>query len=177
MNEKEAIKAINGAYETFMALCTTPDFDMAMAVAIKALEEIQQYQEWEERLEKVYGDCPGLLEIVVKQFENHVGIDLPEPIFKARLLTDGEVDKWEAYKRLGTVEELEKIKESIKSRREFYQMGYRDGFNTGTKGVKPDKNCILSKMTIDDPDEKTKENTNDFFNFDSPVVNTDYKEW
>ena len=42
MTENEAIKVINDKYETFFALSTTNDFDMAMATAIKALEEIQQ---------------------------------------------------------------------------------------------------------------------------------------
>lgn len=44
MTENEAIKIINDKYETFFALSTTNDFDMAMATAIKALEEIQQYR-------------------------------------------------------------------------------------------------------------------------------------
>lgn len=44
MTENEAIKVINDKYETFFALSTTNDFDMAMATAIKALEEIQQYR-------------------------------------------------------------------------------------------------------------------------------------
>ena len=44
MTENEAIKIINDKYETFFALSTTNDFDMAMATAIKALEEIQSYR-------------------------------------------------------------------------------------------------------------------------------------
>ena len=44
MTENEAIKIINDKYETFFALSTTNDFDMAMATSIKALEEIQQYR-------------------------------------------------------------------------------------------------------------------------------------
>ena len=44
MTENEAIKVINDKYETFFALSTTNDFDMAMATSIKALEEIQQYR-------------------------------------------------------------------------------------------------------------------------------------
>lgn len=65
-----------------------------------------KYKELEQRLQKVYGECDGLLELVVEHLERHEGIDLPEPVFKARLLTDGEVDKWEAYKKIGTVEEV-----------------------------------------------------------------------
>lgn len=44
MTENEAIKVINDKYETFFALSTTNDFDMAMATAINALSEIQQYR-------------------------------------------------------------------------------------------------------------------------------------
>lgn len=44
MTENEAIKIINDKYETFFALSTTNVFDIAMATAIKALEEIQQYR-------------------------------------------------------------------------------------------------------------------------------------
>lgn len=78
----------------------------AAETAICALEEVQRYRAWEERLKKVYGDCPGLLELTITHLEHHVGIDIPEPVFKARLLTDGVVDQWEAYKALGTPEQL-----------------------------------------------------------------------
>lgn len=44
MAENEAIKIINDKYETFFALSTTNVFDIAMATAIKTLEEIQQYK-------------------------------------------------------------------------------------------------------------------------------------
>lgn len=44
MTENEAIKVINDKYETFFALSTTNVFDIAMATAIKALEEIQKYR-------------------------------------------------------------------------------------------------------------------------------------
>jgi len=107
-----------------------PDKLQDFNIAISALKEIQKYREFEERLKKIYGDCPGLLEIVVKHLEAHEGVDLPEPIFKARLLTDGEVDRWEAYKQLGTVEELKKLKESALSGPES-----GDGRTDGLKGA------------------------------------------
>ena len=44
MTENEAIKVINDKYETFFALSTTNVFDIAMATAIQALSEIQQYR-------------------------------------------------------------------------------------------------------------------------------------
>ena len=70
-----------------------------------------KYKKLEQRLKKVYGECEGLLETVVEHLERHEGIDLPEPVFKARLLTDGDVDKWEEYKKIGTVEEVREARE------------------------------------------------------------------
>ncbi len=64
------------------------------------LEELQGYKDLEERLQFVYGECGGLLEKVVEHLERHEGIDLPDSIFKARLLTDEDVDKWEMYQSL-----------------------------------------------------------------------------
>lgn len=69
------------------------------------LEESKQYREMEKRLEAIYGDHTGLLEIVVEHLERHDGADIGEPVFKSRLLTDEDVDKWEAYKAIGTPEE------------------------------------------------------------------------
>lgn len=66
----------------------------------QVIDKLAEYEDLEERLWDVYGECHGLLEKVVGHLERHEGVDLPEPIFKARLLTDGEVDKWEKYKNL-----------------------------------------------------------------------------
>ena len=84
----------------------------AVLQAIKALEEICQYREIKERLKAVYGECDGLLETAVDQavenavsiLEKHEGIDIGDP-YKSRLLTDEDVDKWEAYKAIGTPKE------------------------------------------------------------------------
>jgi len=103
VTENEAIEWIKKIYID----TNQSDICMSLNMAISALKEIRQYRDMEQRLKKVYGDCPGLLEKVVKHLEKHENITLPEPIFKARLLTDGEVDRWEAYKQLGTVEEIE----------------------------------------------------------------------
>lgn len=81
------------------------DREQILKTAISCMRELQQYRALNERLKVIYGDCPELLEIVVKHLETHEGVDFPEPIFKARLLTDGEVDKWEEYKKIGTPEE------------------------------------------------------------------------
>lgn len=79
------------------------------------VKELEKYKEMERRLNKIYGDCPDLLEMVITHLERHEGVDIPEPIFKARLLTDGEVDKWESYKAAGTPEECKKAMEWFQS--------------------------------------------------------------
>lgn len=94
---------------------------------INGFEELEQYRAMEKRLEAIYGDCPGLLETVVEHLERHDGIGTDKPAFKARLLTDDNVDKWDSYKEIGTPEEcraavekqkeydVEKVIEQIKS--------------------------------------------------------------
>ena len=72
---------------------------------INGFEELEQYRAMEKRLEAIYGDCPGLLETVVEHLERHDGIGTDKPAFKARLLTDDNVDKWDSYKEIGTTEE------------------------------------------------------------------------
>ena len=72
--------------------------------AIIALKEVQRYREMDRRLREAYGDCDGLLETAVDGFCKHSNVDIGNPI-KARLLTDEDVDKWDTYREIGTVEE------------------------------------------------------------------------
>lgn len=64
------------------------------------IEKVKEYQQLEERLNKVYGDCDGLLLRVVEMLEKHPCIDVANNTLKSRLLTDEAVDKWEEYKWL-----------------------------------------------------------------------------
>lgn len=64
------------------------------------LKKAEEYQQLEERLNKVYGDCDGLLMSVVEMLEKHPCINMANNALKSRLLTDGDVDKWEEYKQL-----------------------------------------------------------------------------
>lgn len=64
------------------------------------LEKLAKYEDLEERLNKVYGDCDGLLLRVVSMLEKHPGIDMANNTLKSRLITDEDVDKWEEYKQL-----------------------------------------------------------------------------
>lgn len=86
------------------------------AMAIYALKEIQKYREMGRKLREAYGDCEGLLENAVSLLCDHEGVDVGNPI-KARLLTDEDVDKWEAYKSIGTVEECREAVEKQKAKK------------------------------------------------------------
>lgn len=67
---------------------------------LKIYRKLSEYEDLEERIYKIYGECDGLLETVVEHLERHENIDIPESVFKARLSTDGAVDRWEEYKAL-----------------------------------------------------------------------------
>lgn len=96
----------------------------AICEAIKALEEIQKYHRIEERLKAVYGECDGLLETFIEQaaenavsiMESHEGVGIGHP-YQSRLLTDEDVDKWEAYKVIGTPDECRAAMEKRKSKK------------------------------------------------------------
>ena len=80
-----------------------------------AITKLAEYEDLEDRLQSVYGECDGLLGKLVEHIERHEGVDLPEPVFKARLLTDGEVDRWEEYKNLEEQNKLLKLRVPIGS--------------------------------------------------------------
>ena len=71
--------------------CASCDFDY------EVLEKLTAYEDLEEKLKKVYGECDGLLEVVVNGLVKHEGVNIGKPK-KARLLTDEDVDKWEDLK-------------------------------------------------------------------------------
>lgn len=83
----------------------------------------KKVMELEERLRLVYGECDGLPESVVGHLERHEGVDLPEPVFKARLLTDGNVDQWDSCSQVEVlkrfVEEWEKRKNEKRKMDDF----------------------------------------------------------
>lgn len=64
----------------------------------KAYYKLQEYEDMEEELESIYGECPGLLKKVVDTLKLHPNIE--ETPVKSRLLTDADVDKWLEYKQL-----------------------------------------------------------------------------
>ena len=113
MTENEAIEVIYDKIETCEFYFAEHDrypewceyeFLEALGIAISTRKEIQRYREMDRKIREVYGDCDGLLEVVIDGLCKHSGIDIGNPI-KARLLTDEDVDKWDAYRKIGTVEE------------------------------------------------------------------------
>ena len=65
----------------------------------KLYEKLKGFENLEEQLKSIYGECDGLLETAVKSLVKHEGVDFGKP-YKARLLTDKDVDKWEEHKDL-----------------------------------------------------------------------------
>lgn len=63
-------------------------------------DQLKKYEDLEDRLNAVYGNCDGLLDRIVEHLEQHSGTDFISPVAKARLLTDEDVDRWEEYKTL-----------------------------------------------------------------------------
>lgn len=64
----------------------------------KCMKHLAEYEDLEERLEKIYGKCDEMLKIIVSYLEKHNG--LSKPSYKAILLTDEDAEKWEEWKRL-----------------------------------------------------------------------------
>ena len=100
MTENEAIKVINDKYETFFALSTTNDFDMAMATAIKALEEIQEY--------RAIGLTPTMVQDTIKARD------------KAQKRAIENAHIVDEYRAIGTVEELKALKEKSEPKKPIY---------------------------------------------------------
>ena len=111
MTEQEAIERI---YSKLMD--GTPKDKDACDIAIDAFEKSYHYRAMERRLKAVYGDCDNLLETVVEGFCRHSGVDIGTPV-KSRLLTDEGVDKWDAYRAIGTVEECREAVEKQKPKK------------------------------------------------------------
>lgn len=123
MTEEVAIKEIRenmlcdyciaGCDECDIESCSNKD---AFSVAIKALEEVQQYQALEKRLSDMFGGSLSLKMCVDELERILTEPDSPHPM-NAKILTYQEAADWEAYRAIGTPEEcraaVEKQKEMI----------------------------------------------------------------
>ncbi len=66
----------------------------------EAINKFAEYEDLQERLERIYGECDALLETIVSTLEEYANMRLDEKPIKTRLLTDEDVDKWERFKEL-----------------------------------------------------------------------------
>ena len=128
----EYLKYLKGAYISHTANDVIQNCHRSLEkifniTAINALKEVQQYREMDRKLRAAYGDCDGLLEKSVDLLCAHAGIDIGEPI-KARLLTDENVDKWDAYREIGTAEECREAVEKQKAMKPKEILRHRGGF-------------------------------------------------
>lgn len=61
------------------------------------LNKLKNYEDLEEKLEEVYGECPELLKTVINELVKHEGFDLGNQL-RSKLLTDESVDQFENWK-------------------------------------------------------------------------------
>lgn len=112
-------------------------------ITIGACEKLGRYEDLEDRLNKVYGDCDGLLSKVVEMLEKHPCIDMADNTLKSRLLTDEDVDKWNEYKRLEEQGRLIKLPCIVGSEVYVIVFDYeQEQFDTRkTKIIEVNQNC------------------------------------
>lgn len=73
------------------------------------IEKLGKYEDLEERLNKIYGECDGLLESMIELLEEHSGVDIPGDTVKALLLVNESVDfykKCESLEKQGRLVKL-----------------------------------------------------------------------
>lgn len=73
------------------------------------LEKLGKYEDLEERLNKVYGDCDGLLESMIELLEEHSGVDIPDDTVKVLLLSNKAVDFYKECEDLDVRDRLIKL--------------------------------------------------------------------
>lgn len=112
MDESKAIKIIKQEMGWENKSSTLGAFEEA----VKALEEVQQYQALEKRLSDMFGGSLSLKMCVDELERILTEPDSPHPM-NAKILTYQEAADWEAYRAIGTPEEcraaVEKQKEMI----------------------------------------------------------------
>ncbi|MBT9667757.1 DUF2321 domain-containing protein [Roseburia hominis] len=103
MTENEAIERIKYRMHTVEQVAGKGGME-DLEMAIKALEEVQQYRALETRLAEMFGGAL-CLEIVIDELERQLKEpDNPHPI-NAKILTYEDAAAWDAYHAIGTPEE------------------------------------------------------------------------
>lgn len=103
MDESKAIKIIKQEMGWENKSSTLGAFEEA----VKALEEVQQYQALEKRLSDMFGGSLSLKMCVDELERILTEPDSPHPM-NAKILTYQEAADWEAYRAIGTPEECRK---------------------------------------------------------------------
>lgn len=107
MTENEAIKELETSID--LAKMCTQNYErkneiQGYEMAIKALEEVQQYQALEKHLSDMFGGSLSLKMCVDELERILTEPDSPHPM-NAKILTYQEAADWEAYRAIGTPEE------------------------------------------------------------------------
>lgn len=103
MTENKAIERIKYRMHTVEQVAGKGGME-DLEMAIKALEEVQQYRALETRLAEMFGGAL-CLEIVIDELERQLKEpDNPHPI-NAKILTYEDAAAWDAYHAIGTPEE------------------------------------------------------------------------
>lgn len=145
MTENEAIARIRDHFEVHHHDNRPhPYLDEAVDMAIKALEEVQQYRKYKNKFREIYGDCEDALDVMLDLLTKY---EIPElngkANYKLRLLTDKDADKWDAYRKIGTVEECRAWKEKQNAKK-VSSFDYNNG--TVNYGCPVCKRKIISKI-------------------------------
>ena len=116
----------------------------------KVFSEVQQYRDMELKRHETYGPNGNMLSLIVNRLCKHDGIEIGKPV-KARLLTDEDVDKWEQYKAIGTVEECREAVSRIKTQK-YYDKVYEEIFVINSNLAKYffEKNMMVFKLYDND---------------------------
>ena len=117
MNENEAVYCLKADSESHSEACAECDLygvvgcdhcqNDAIEIAIKALEEVQQYRALEKHLSYMFGGSLSLKMCVDELERILTEPDSPHPM-NAKILTYQEAADWEAYRAIGTPEECRK---------------------------------------------------------------------
>ena len=119
MTESEAIKIIKEKACNNRCIpqlcndgCMYENTKCAFSMAIKALEEVLQYQALEKRLSDMFGGSLSLKMCVDELERILTEPDSPHPM-NAKILTYQEAADWEAYRAIGTPEECLRNKDFL----------------------------------------------------------------
>lgn len=130
-----------------------------MKMAIKALEEVQQYQALEKRLSDMFGGSLSLKMCVDELERILTEPDSPHPM-NAKILTYQEAADWEAYLAIGTVEELIRGKRYMNIAKRHGTIGQVIDECVAYEAIGTPEECLRNKDFLDFLSDKM--NPNDF---------------